>query len=271
MRRKALIIITTATVLLAATGCGSGGPGAVSDTTGRPVLGTTTSVAPTDDRPVSDPTSKADHACTYLTVRDVSVVLGDGATGGGPDEPTLEGTKCTWRPKGSLGGSALELVIGNGAGAYDRTLASGVPEETPEPVGEDSYLLDVGVQISVGFMLDGRSVVLSARLLDIAAADLLEAARIVELGLRDSTHSGAWEKPNLFIGDPNALPQGYGDDSTLDALWDTCDAGEDSSCDQLWFDSVPGSVYESFGGGCGGRAERADGACVTRAPSRTGT
>src|SRR5665648_812338 len=47
----------------------------------------------------------------------------------------------------------------------------------------------------------------------------------------------------------NNLGQGdnYGDDATLDALWDACAAEDWASCDQLYFDSPLGSEYEAFG------------------------
>ena len=44
----------------------------------------------------------------------------------------------------------------------------------------------------------------------------------------------------------------YGDDPTLDALWDSCAGGDLAACDTLWFDSPIGSEYEAFGGSCGG-------------------
>ena len=45
----------------------------------------------------------------------------------------------------------------------------------------------------------------------------------------------------------------YGDDPTLDALYDACKAGDGQSCDDLFMDSPVGSEYESFGDTCGGR------------------
>lgn len=50
-------------------------------------------------------------------------------------------------------------------------------------------------------------------------------------------------------------PQAYGDDATLDALWDACEAGSGSACDDLYWDSPIGSEYESFGRSCGNRDE----------------
>src|SRR5665648_881652 len=55
----------------------------------------------------------------------------------------------------------------------------------------------------------------------------------------------------------NNLGQGdnYGDDATLDALWDACAAEDWASCDQLYFDSPLGSEYEAFGDTCGNRTD----------------
>jgi len=50
-------------------------------------------------------------------------------------------------------------------------------------------------------------------------------------------------------------PYDYGDDATLDALWDQCAAGSGDACDSLFFDSPIGSMYEAFGNTCGNRPE----------------
>jgi hypothetical protein len=50
-------------------------------------------------------------------------------------------------------------------------------------------------------------------------------------------------------------PYDYGDDATLDALWDECAAGSGEACDSLFFDSPIGSMYEAFGNTCGNRPE----------------
>ncbi len=50
-------------------------------------------------------------------------------------------------------------------------------------------------------------------------------------------------------------PYDYGDDPTLDALWDDCAGGSGDACDSLFFDSPIGSMYEAFGNTCGNRPE----------------
>ncbi len=61
------------------------------------------------------------------------------------------------------------------------------------------------------------------------------------------------------LGDQSALSSGesmnYGDDAALDALWDSCEAGDGAACDQLYRDSPAGSEYEQFGDSCGGRTD----------------
>jgi hypothetical protein len=56
--------------------------------------------------------------------------------------------------------------------------------------------------------------------------------------------------------------QNYGDDPALDALWDACEAGSGTACDDLYWESESGSAYEDFGITCGNRVEFA-GSCAS--------
>jgi len=47
----------------------------------------------------------------------------------------------------------------------------------------------------------------------------------------------------------------YGSDAALDALWDSCEAGDMAACDNLFMESPIDSEYETFGDTCGGRQE----------------
>lgn len=47
----------------------------------------------------------------------------------------------------------------------------------------------------------------------------------------------------------------YGSDPVLDALWDSCAAGDMAACDNLFMESPIDSEYETFGDTCGGRQE----------------
>ena len=64
-----------------------------------------------------------------------------------------------------------------------------------------------------------------------------------------------------FVG-----PLTYGDDPELDALWDQCEAGEGSACDQLWELAPVDSEYERFGITCGERENVLDCADITLEP-----
>lgn len=49
--------------------------------------------------------------------------------------------------------------------------------------------------------------------------------------------------------------EAYGDNATLDALWDGCTAGDFDACDELYFRSEVDSEYEHYGDSCGRRNE----------------
>ena len=53
-----------------------------------------------------------------------------------------------------------------------------------------------------------------------------------------------------------------GDDAALDALWDSCAAGDGQACDDLYFESPLGSDYERFGDTCGDRFTDASVLCA---------
>ena len=54
-----------------------------------------------------------------------------------------------------------------------------------------------------------------------------------------------------------AEPWTYGDDETLDALWDACSVGDGIACLDLFFDSPFDSVYEALGDHCGALTDEA--------------
>ena len=64
----------------------------------------------------------------------------------------------------------------------------------------------------------------------------------------ERTHGGTWCSQTTLAVTANA----YGDDATLDALWDSCAADDMSACDELYRQAPPGSVYQEFGDTCGG-------------------
>ncbi|MEM9466932.1 MAG: hypothetical protein AAGA90_16285 [Actinomycetota bacterium] len=54
----------------------------------------------------------------------------------------------------------------------------------------------------------------------------------------------------------------YGDDAELDALWDACAGGSLEACDDLYWASGVGTVYESFGSSCGETTTEQYGSCA---------
>ncbi len=53
-------------------------------------------------------------------------------------------------------------------------------------------------------------------------------------------------------------PFTYGEDPSLDALWDACEGGSGAACDELWAEAPLDSEYEQFGVTCGNRLDVLD-------------
>lgn len=81
----------------------------------------------------------------------------------------------------------------------------------------------------------------------------------VDLGTGSGDSSGDGSTDQDSGGDTSGGTTGqaftYGDDATLDALWDSCQAGDMGACDDLYRDSPVASEYEEFGDTCGGRTD----------------
>ncbi len=73
-----------------------------------------------------------------------------------------------------------------------------------------------------------------------------------EPGDEPAIEEPAIEEP---AADAPAVPNDYGDDPALDALWDGCEGGDLAACDELYLTTPVGSVYEEFGATCGGRTD----------------
>jgi hypothetical protein len=72
--------------------------------------------------------------------------------------------------------------------------------------------------------------------------------------------------PLVFLYSGEDAPQTYGDDTTLDALWDGCEGGDLPACDTLYADSPLGSDYEEFGSTCAFRSDETFGGCTDLDP-----
>jgi S1-C subfamily serine protease len=68
--------------------------------------------------------------------------------------------------------------------------------------------------------------------------------------------SSAPSRPSELAG-----PDGYGDDTGLDRLWDGCKAGDWDACDSLYVQAPFDSRYEEYGATCGDRTSWAGGGC----------
>ncbi len=68
---------------------------------------------------------------------------------------------------------------------------------------------------------------------------------------RPPGNGGRCEAPRADGGDPvPATADDYGDDPTLDHLWDACTRGKLLACDDLYRLSPSGSIYEGMGDSC---------------------
>lgn len=92
-----------------------------------------------------------------------------------------------------------------------------------------------------------------------AAADVDSVSELAVLLLGDDTASVADLVDQLV---DRVQVDDRGDDERLDALWDSCESGDDTACDLLAFLAPPGTAYEAVGLTCGGRREgSATGSC----------
>ena len=78
--------------------------------------------------------------------------------------------------------------------------------------------------------------------------------------------------PGGDIPPPTLEPTGLGTDPVLDALAQSCYAGDMAACDDLWRDSEPDSSYRNFGDSCAGRQPPNSGTwCVDAFPGAGST
>jgi hypothetical protein len=86
---------------------------------------------------------------------------------------------------------------------------------------------------------------------------LLSYDQSVEMLEASTALARAFESCGLDIGDfaaPDVLEgNAYGDNPTLDALYDSCAAGDGAACDELYWSSSVDTEYEQFAVTCGNR------------------
>ena len=62
--------------------------------------------------------------------------------------------------------------------------------------------------------------------------------------------------------EPEQPPYTYGDDPTLDLMWDSCNGRDWEACDQLAASAEPATDYRTFGASCGGVVPDGSGNCA---------
>jgi hypothetical protein len=105
----------------------------------------------------------------------------------------------------------------------------------------------------------GRTELQRSMLSDAAIDELLTNCRAAHavLGRDEAPTDGATDRVAAELAMTSAV-WSYGDSPLLDQLWDACDAGTGSACDELFDASPVGSDYEEFGVTCGGRDDVLD-------------
>jgi hypothetical protein len=123
----------------------------------------------------------------------------------------------------------------------------------PPPYGQPGYPPAGGPPAKSG--IPGWAWAIIAVIVGFTALSIISIIAVTLLG---SSASSTFETVGPSIdGDRGPMLQGdeYGDNPTLDRLWDACAAGDGAACDDLYFRSPFGSEYEDFGNTCGGRYE----------------
>ncbi|MFV1991164.1 MAG: hypothetical protein ACC652_10530 [Acidimicrobiales bacterium] len=91
-----------------------------------------------------------------------------------------------------------------------------------------------------------------------AESELLEITNFRSISaLLEALRSGEFELTRFAANVITSAIQRseYGDDASLDRLWDACAAADASACDLLWYTSPRDTAYEQFGATCGERSE----------------
>jgi hypothetical protein len=160
-------------------------------------------------------------------------VVGDDDSTVGDDDSTVgddESTAAGGRPL-----TAFEQAFVQGA------TDEGVPEEAALCILDELESRDTDI-VSLATMSEDDVPD------DVMAAVFACGDELVDSGTFDFGATGAG---GIDVGDG---VDDYGDDPTLDALWESCNAGNPSACDDLFWQSPLGSAYEAFGHTCGGTA-----------------
>ncbi|MEM9611049.1 MAG: hypothetical protein AAGA99_26820, partial [Actinomycetota bacterium] len=187
---------------------------------------------------------------------------------------------------GSSSGSAedfceqAEVLGGDGIGEIDavdesEAFAEGVQifsdltDAAPSEIADDMELFEEVLTTFASVDEDDPEAALAVIATLFDRADEIEAAGVnIETYLLDEcgieADAGTAE---LGLGGDDTDPFGgsatsYGDDPGLDALQDSCAAGDLDACDELYLTSPFGSDYEAFGSTCGETSTETFGGCA---------
>ncbi|MFN3867274.1 MAG: DUF4190 domain-containing protein [Demequina sp.] len=162
-----------------------------------------------------------------------------GFVGHAPDSPPpsygyADGGSAPEGPSGTDGPSIAALVTGFlGLGVVAVVLGAIGLRRTAGGQRKGTWLAVTGIVLGVVGTIVATAVITWSIT---AASELFE--------------DGAWTD-----GDGNVIfdDSSYGDDPFLDALWEACDSGDDTACDELFLEAPFGSGYADFGDSCGQR------------------
>ncbi len=249
------------------------GSGAADSTAATGVVDTTTTVAPATSTTVT----QADAAAATCTALKVALFDLDDSL-----------AQAFAAPEGSAELSDEETavaILSPLVGFYEdlATIAETAPDDVAGPLGELSGAIEPVSDLLASGELEGLDMDEAGSSLELSSESAVEvdAWAAENCGTSTSFDPEKLLTTTLFaavfgalggaLGDLGELGEGfgdlgegeegvggfgageaYGDDPTLDALWDECETGDDEACDDLYWSTF--GVYEAFAQTCGGRA-----------------
>lgn len=168
--------------------------------------------------------------------------------GGGvpPTEP-----KAVWALVSSIAGYVLCPIILHVVGLVLASQSLSTIRANPGQFSGDGMAKAARILSIVGLVLSAIAAVVLILVFVVFGAATTTTITELEDSLEESITSDAFT---------------YGDDPTLDELWDACEAGDGSACDDLFFSSPVDSEYEEFGDTCGYRVEAGTVLCAEELP-----
>lgn len=176
---------------------------------------------------------------------------GGGPPGPGPSEPTR---RALWLWFGV--GAVIVVIVGVVAWTLVRSEdTTAAPEQTSGLDADlvETFTLTRGEARCVVDRAEGR--LTEERIRALASdpePDDADQAALDEILTGCSLHPAGSEQA---AGPQEGQANTYGDDDTLDALWDQCSEEGTAVCDELFNEAPEGSEYEAFGDTCGGRGD----------------